>query len=717
MAFSLRTLFRKEQPVTALHAKSGHDRDPATGSRPDAAVPAPITSIDASPFFTAPPSSLTATQPMNNASPFQPAAEEGFTIRELSILLPPQLLKSEGLPPDYLVPLPIESLHASFQAGRPCLRLSQVFQTAPYLFNRQLMPGEDQEVALPYQKVKRILEGAGLSASAPRMMNPEASAQAASVSPFLVASPEIAPDRGTPSPFAISASTESLRPMDSPFQTAPISPFQVASASPFQVPPQASPSPFQAVPPAASPFQVMPQDHGFPQAPVGNPVELPPMVSPFAVSQRLLQVEGPPAYPAPISASPFQVAQHPAPSAPAPLPPVMPAELMPPRPIVSPVSLPPVIAERVAPPIESLPAFVTLRLRSVLGSVPLAELGFDPVNVPDAVSVQLPMELVTSQLATGQVMVSLSDVTLGVAEKFRPAFSRAHPGLQISLPMPDLLQALPSGIVPPKSTPPNEAPPAFITPFQSRAQEDATRVPVPPAPVLLPPLLRPTPRDQAQEPSFTPISHLASHDDLGQPRDAESLNSAPPQHLPLRGAPPIADLDLPEISKPIGSLPPLVPAPAALPHLPQTPAPFAVAETETQDLQFGHQERPELLALRHLLNSAPGMSPDQMLQKVAALPGLSAALLISKQGQQNSGNAPAAFFDKAPQSHQSLQMLAESMSLPAEGCFTLRADQMVRTFFLDGSVCLAVLHSEPNFTPGIRDKLILVTREVAKLCA
>ena len=34
---------------------------------------------------------------MNIASPFQAASEEGFTIRELSILLPPQLLKSEGI--------------------------------------------------------------------------------------------------------------------------------------------------------------------------------------------------------------------------------------------------------------------------------------------------------------------------------------------------------------------------------------------------------------------------------------------------------------------------------------------------------------------------------------------------------------------------------------------------------------------------------------------
>ena len=192
---------------------------------------------------------------MNNSSPFQPAAEEGFTIRELSMLLPPQLLKSEGLPPDYLVPLPIQSLYASFQAGRPCLRLSQICQSAPYLFNRQLLHGEDQEVALPYQKVRRILETAGMPVAAPTSNLPEPVQPPKVESPFSVSPGDPLLDRNSHSPFQPANSPETLRPIDSPFQInqppAPASPFLAMDQSPFK-------PAFPAGPPPAAPSHLPP---------------------------------------------------------------------------------------------------------------------------------------------------------------------------------------------------------------------------------------------------------------------------------------------------------------------------------------------------------------------------------------------------------------------------------------------------------------------------
>ena len=689
---------------------------------------------------------------MNNASPFQPAAEEGFTIRELSMLLPPQLLKSEGLPPDYLVPLPIQSLYASFQAGRPCLRLSQICQSAPYLFNRQLQPGEDQEVALPYQKVRRILEVAGMPVAAPRSNLPEHVQTPKVESPFAVAPGEAMPDRNFHSPFLPANPPETLRPMESPFQinqpTAPASPFQVMDQSPFKPafpasPPPAAPSHLppprmENTPIPASPFQAVPSGHGT-SAPG----------SPFAISQRLPLTEAPPAYPAPVSSSPFQAAPTqptlpPLTSAPQlpPLEPAPPRAFTPPilvrseAPTPTPPSQPsvaptPVAVEQV-PQSEPLPSQITLRLRSVLSAVPVTALGFDPVNVPDAVSVQFPLELISPQLATGKVTVKLADLVNGVAEKFRPAFSRAQSDLVLDLPLTDLLHALPTGMVQQPKAPIAEEPPQFTTPFHAPAAEDANRIPAPPAPVQLPPLLRSTQQQRQEEPSFTPtpLSQLAVHEDLGQPRDPESLTAAPPEHLPLRGipSPTTSEIELSQITAPIGLLPP-APQAIAMPQPPARPAEMAAPSpvpaapapnSESQDLQFGYQERAELLALRILLDCPPGVTPEQLIDKVATLPGLQAAVLINGQGQQNGGDlstVPAAFFESAVHSWNSLKMLAESMGMSAEGCFTLRADQMVRTFFLDGSICMAVLHAQPEFAPGIRDKLILVTREVARLCA
>ena len=679
---------------------------------------------------------------MNNASPFQPAVEEGFTIRELSMLLPPQLLKTEGLPPDYLVPLPIQNLYSSFQAGRPCLRLSQICQSAPYLFNRQLVPGEDQEVALPYQKVRRILEAAGMPVAVPRTNQPEPGFAQNGDSPFSVASTESVPDRKSLASFMPSAEHQSLRPIDSPFQIdqTPVaaSPFQVMDQSPFKAalpggPPvnQVPATPGHLPPPrsefaqiSASPFQTMPSGHGT-SAPG----------SPFAISQRMHQSEVPPAFPAPVSASPFQVApsqaalpplnpapQIPVPESPSPRtfsPPVL-VRSEPPQP--APPSHPAPPAEQ-AMPSEPLPSNITLRLRSVLAAAPVSALGFDPVNVPEAVSVQFPLDLISPQLAMGRVSVKLADLVNGVAEKFRPAFSRAQSDLILELPLTDLLHALPTGMVPQPFSPKVAEAPAFSTPFQVPAAEDANRIPAPPAPVVLPPLLRPTPKQRDEEPSFAlnPLSQLAVHEDLGQPRDPESLTAAPPEHLPLRGipGPPPGDVDLPQISPPIGILP--VAPPQQLVGPERTAAAVTHAPvSESQDLQFGYQERAELLALRYLLDCPPGVTPEQLIEKVATLPGLKAALLINAQGQQNGGDLssnPADFFDSAVHSWQSLKMLAESMGLPPEGCFTLRTEQMVRTFFLDASICMAVLHAQPEFATGIKAKLMLVTREVARLCA
>ena len=757
MAFSLRTLFRKEQPNSLKDAASDLTRPPELSpeSRGVAVVVAnghpeePARPSNATDSSTSLPS-LPQIRPMNNASPFQPAAEEGFTIRELSILLPPQLLKLEGLPPDYLVPLPIQSLYASFQAGRPCLRLSQICQTAPYLFSRQLLPGEDQEVALPYQKVRRILETAGMPITVSRAAVPEATMPTRVESPFTIASSAALPPRNAHSPFMSVSPQEGLGPVDGPMrinqEVFPPSPFQVSVQSPFTAPTTLGASSSQS--PAAHEHPVVPsQDfnalapspfHAVSTGPVTSEQD-----SPFIVSPRLSQAEAPPAYPAPSSSSPFHVASPPPPfpaSSPTPqnaaqeAPPIRTAsppflnrsEPHQPVPVVqSPVAA---TAQGQASEEESSQSQVTLRLRSVLSSVPVAALGFDPVNVPDAVSVQFPLRLIAPQLATGKVSVKLVDLVNGVAEKFRPAFSRAQTDLLIELPLTDLLHALPTGLVPQPFAPNPEDAPKFATPFQVPASEDANRIPAPAAPVVLPPLLRPTPKHREDEPSFTvtPLSQLAMHEDLGPPRDPESLTAAPPDNLPLRGipAPPSNEIDLPKITPPVGILPALPHSsapPQQLSRPQEVPAPEAnPAPSGSQDLQFGYQERQELRALRLLLDCPPGLTPEQLIEKVATLPGLQAALLINAQGQQNGGNlssTPAKFFDSAVQSWHSLKMLAESMGLPAEGCFTLRADQMIRTFFLDGTICLAVLHAQPEFSNGIKDKLILVTREVARLCA
>ena len=111
---------------------------------------------------------------MNLPSPFAVSAEEHFTVREISMLIPPQYVRSDAAPGDQPVQLPLDALRSSLQQGRPALRLSQIYLACPYLFVRPVQPSEDMEIALPFQKVKRIAEPGGAPGS-PGMGSPFAS--------------------------------------------------------------------------------------------------------------------------------------------------------------------------------------------------------------------------------------------------------------------------------------------------------------------------------------------------------------------------------------------------------------------------------------------------------------------------------------------------------------------------------------------------------------
>jgi hypothetical protein len=537
------------------------------------------------------------------------------------------------------------------------------------------------------------------------------------------------------------------------------------------------------------------------------------------------------AAPAPASASPFSLPPAveradilppqlaPAPESIAPTIPALPvlavpavAELpplsLPPAPQPAPVSAPALVeaapalppAPQTLPAPEDVPAQVSMRLVSVLRSVSHDSLGFDAARVPDTVMVDFPLSLIRPQLATGRVQVGLNDIISGVAEKFRPAFARAEPSLVASLPLSELFHALPSEAIP-AAAPSPVAPPAavFETPFSNRAVEDATRIPlpapvVPPAPapaalqmapLELPPLLLPPSAPEpageiadAQLPSF-----ITAHDDLGTPQPASTLSTPPPSHLALRGAvaapapdPSPLAIELPELTKPIGFLPPLpmpqtppappapvatAPAPApspfdrnppplgvvnpalsdssfaehptyepavvlapepiaeiSSPAVAPAPVPVSAPAPVSQDFQFGYREHPAHMSLRHWLQVSGEMSPAIALAHVARLAGVRAAVLMTGSGISAAGDATdaeAAFFDKAGLRYQSLKMMLENMGQPVQGSFTMRLDNVASTFFLEEKICLAVLQDEASLADEMRDKLTLVTRELASL--
>jgi hypothetical protein len=141
-------------------------------------------------------------------------------------------------------------------------------------------------------------------------------------------------------------------------------------------------------------------------------------------------------------------------------------------------------------------------------------------------------------------------------------------------------------------------------------------------------------------------------------------------------------------------------------------------------VEFNFGEAPDLRAvmLRALFMTDQDLTPHDIVDQCARLPGLRSCLAIVPDGvvasEHNAANEDVSHFTaNAPRAHEYLTGLAESMGIESKGSFTLRSGNTVRTFFVESKICLAVLHGEPRFEPGVRDKLILTARALAEIIA
>jgi len=155
--------------------------------------------------------------------------------------------------------------------------------------------------------------------------------------------------------------------------------------------------------------------------------------------------QGPPASPALptylIPTSPFEaVPATPVPSAPVPAGPLMQAPS-------APFPAGPGDAGAATERAVSGDGKFELSVREVLLDVAQERLGFDPSRVPGDVMVRFPFSLITPQLSAGRVVVRLSDVVDGCAEKYRPAFAKSDLGSNVTLPIESIFHQLPMGRV------------------------------------------------------------------------------------------------------------------------------------------------------------------------------------------------------------------------------------------------------------------------------
>lgn len=446
---------------------------------------------------------------------YPPVADgpDGFTVGELASLAPANMVRRHAMPPDQVIELPHDLLRATLNAGQPAILLSQLHLACPALFFEPRHEDEDIVIALPEEKVARLLENAppvaGSRAPSPfdtvppvKLPEPRENAPmpfeaAASSSPWqnapmdrqerpaLVPLSKLPADAQLPTrarlPFARQgAEKTSETPL--PSLQPPVEPVETAASQAPALPPPLPPLPTAAPPPirnASGPLEMDSQDMALPATPPFSPAPAAPTPAFESINPFEPNDAAPAAVPSPPKTSwprrfdsPFAIVS----------PGDVPAVIESPfaaRPAVEPAQETASLEETAEPAAETIesagpapapPALISLRLSELLRSLPPASLGFAPDRVPAAVRVEVPVEPLLAQLPSGRVTMPLAEVIEKIDSRYQPAFQKTKTGLSVVVPMREIFDNLPEiTSEAPESVPVEDI---FATPFSAKAKED-----------------------------------------------------------------------------------------------------------------------------------------------------------------------------------------------------------------------------------------------------
>ena len=158
---------------------------------------------------------------------------------------------------------------------------------------------------------------------------------------------------------------------------------------------------------------------------------------------------------------------------------------------------------------------------------------------------------------------------------------------------------------------------------------------------------------------------------------------------------------------------PVAAAPQVLPTvLFQTPA--APAASAGQEIASG---QPRDIELRAVFGTNEAFTFLRVADLTAGLPGISACSIIAPgcTAQAPRGPESGNLAVQADALLKGVREIARATGMTNAETFTLHTDQGLISVFLHGDYCLTVRHQMGQFDPGVREKLILVTRGLAGL--
>lgn len=140
---------------------------------------------------------------------------------------------------------------------------------------------------------------------------------------------------------------------------------------------------------------------------------------------------------------------------------------------------------------------------------------------------------------------------------------------------------------------------------------------------------------------------------------------------------------------------------------PSTSAPTMPGEMEVnfKDLEF-----------RAIFSSDDSFTLAKVARQLVAFEGVCAcALATPAKLVQASRNEQSRLGDEAREMVDAIRNLAKLTGLPEARAFTLQTDRGTVSLFLEGDCCVTVNHQSSGFGPGVREKLILIARNIHKL--
>jgi hypothetical protein len=275
--------------------------------------------------------------------------------------------------------------------------------------------------------------------------------------------------------------------------------------------------------------------------------------------------------------------------------------------------------------------------------------------------IELPFELIESQLPNGRVTVPLSIFLGALPETIRNAFTEVDQSTPVPIPLKEIFRHLPGDALPLRADQEvDEVGDPIDTPFTTTAREDAERFRNAASTVEKP----------DQEPAQPELGHS-----FAQSEKAEAPSDNPESVIP-----------------------------ASEPEIPATAAP---------------KMEPNFSALQTVFLTDERLDLPTIIDKISSLPGLQTALLHTADGRRLSGAIGDDQFERTvltlfPVLFGEVKAKLDERACPGLETLTFCWRQEQISVFSDGRLCLSVRHSRRPFKPGVREKLSLILARLAE---